>query len=167
MRNLLLFTVTGAAVLWDVRTGKIPNFLILAGAGAACLFQLAESGAEGFRQFLGGSILPLFLLAVLYYFRMLGAGDIKLFCAIGGLMGGRSLILCMAVSFLLGALVSLVLLIRRRNLKKRLLYFIAYIGRFYQTRQWVPYRDKRDRSGEFCFTVPIFLSVLLYMGGVY
>lgn len=81
--------------------------------------------------------------------------------------GGRSLILCMAVSFLLGALVSLVLLIRRRNLKKRLLYFIAYIGRFYQTRQWVPYRDKRDRSGEFCFTVPIFLSVLLYMGGVY
>lgn len=167
MNTIVLFAVTGAAVLWDIRTGKIPNFLIAAGVGLACWFQLREAGMPGFWRFLGGSTLPLLLMAALFYFRMLGAGDIKLFCVIGGFMGIRRLLVCMAVSFLMGASISLVLLIRRRILKERLLYFLAYFGRFYRTRKWVPYRNQAEKNGEFCFTIPIFFSVLLYIGGIY
>lgn len=79
MSSLFLLAVTGAAVLWDIRTGKVPNFLIAAGLGTASWFRLTELGIFGFWRFLGGSALPLLLLAVLFYFRMLGAGDIKLF----------------------------------------------------------------------------------------
>ena len=167
MENIFLFAVTGAAAVWDIRTGKIPNILIAVGTGLACWFQLTEYGISGFWRFLGGSILPLLLLAVLYYFRMFGAGDIKLFCVIGGFLGMEHLLSCMAVSFLMGAVISLVLLIRRRSLKERLLYFFAYIGKFYRTRKWVPYRDGTEKGAEFCFAIPVFLSVLLYIGGVY
>lgn len=167
MSSIFLLAVTGAAVLWDIKTGRIPNLLIAVGVGLACWFQIAESGMPGFWRFLGGSTLPLLLLAVLFYFRMFGAGDMKLFCVIGGFLGIEHLLSCMAVSFLTGAIISLVLMIRRRILKERLLYFLAYIGRFYRFRKWVPYRNQADKSGEFCFAIPIFFSVLLTIGGVY
>lgn len=167
MSHLFLFAVTAAAAVWDIRKGKVPNILIAVGVGIACWFQLAESGMPGFWRFLGGSTLPLLLLAVLFYFRMLGAGDIKLFCVIGGFLGVKKLLSCMAVSFLMGAVISLILLIRRRILRERLLYFFAYIGSFYRTGKCVPYRDGMEKRAEFCFTIPVFLSVLLYIGGVY
>lgn len=167
MSDLFLFAVTGAAVIWDIRKKKIPNILIAAGMGIACWFQVTELGVPGFWRFLGGSTLPLLLLAVLFYFRMFGAGDIKLFCVIGGFLGTKDLLSCMAVSFLMGAVISLILLIRRRNLKERLLYFFAYFGSFYRTRKWSPYRDGTERGAEFCFSIPVFLSVLFYIGGIY
>ena len=167
MKELFLVIVKGAAVICDLWKGKIPNFLIAAGLGTACWFQFTEFGIPGFWSFLGGSMLPLLLLAVLFYFRMLGAGDIKLFCVIGGFLGIENLLSCMAVSFLMGAVISLVLLIKRRSLKRRLSYFFAYIGRFYRTRKWVPYRDGQEKEAEFCFSVPVFLSVMLYIGGIY
>ena len=67
MSSLFLLAVTGAAVLWDIRTGKVPNFLIAAGLGTASWFRLTELGIFGFWSFLGGSALPLLLLAVLFY----------------------------------------------------------------------------------------------------
>ncbi len=166
MSSLFLLAVTGAAVLWDIRTGKVPNFLIAAGLGTASWFRLTELGIFGFWRFLGGSALPLLLLAVLFYFRMLGAGDIKLFCVIGGFLGTERVFICMALSFLMGAVISLVLLIKRSIFKARVLYFFAYIGKLYQTGKYSPYRRK-DREAEFCFTLPVFFSVLLCVGGVY
>lgn len=165
MKFLFLLAVTGMAAVWDIRTGKVPNILIAAGLGIACWFRMMESGRAGFWQFLGGGILPLLLLAALFYFRMLGAGDIKLFCVIGGFLGTEGLLSCMAVSFLTGAVLSLILLFKRRILKKRLQYFFAYIGEFIRTGIWVPYRDGMDREAGFCFTVPIFFSVLLVLSG--
>lgn len=166
MSSLFLLAVTGAAAVWDIRTGKVPNVLTAAGLGAASWLQLTELGIFGFWRFLGGSALPLLLLGVLFYFRMLGAGDIKLFCVIGGFLGTERVFICIAVSFLMGAVISLVLLIKRRILKARVLYFFAYIGRLYRTGKYSPYRGK-DREAEFCFTVPVFLSVLLCVGGFY
>lgn len=66
---------------------KDTEFSDLSRSGGSLFASASGVRSGGVPAVLGGSILPLFLLAVLYYFRMLGAGDIKLFCAIGGLMG--------------------------------------------------------------------------------
>lgn len=167
MKELFLLAITGLAAIRDFRSGKIPNLLLAAGMGIACWFWLTEAGAKGVWIFFTGSTLPLLLLAVLFWFRMIGAGDVKLFCVTGGFLGTQRVLSCMAVSFLMGAVISLILLIKRRSFKKRLLYFFAYIGRFYQTGEWVPYRNERSREAEFCFAVPVFFSVLFHIGGIY
>ena len=167
MKEVFLLFITGMAAIWDFRSGKIPNLLIAAGMGIACWFWLTEAGAEGFRMFLKGGMIPLFLLAVLFWFRMIGAGDIKLFCMTGGFLGAERVLSCMAAAFLMGAVISLILLIKRRSFKKRLLYFFAYIGSFYHTGKWVPYRNEKNREAEFCFAVPVFFSVLFHIGGIY
>ena len=79
MEKWFLLFIGCLAVFWDLWKGKIPNALIVAGLSAGWCFQLTDKGIYGALDFLGGAIFPLLLLGILFYFRMFGAGDIKLF----------------------------------------------------------------------------------------
>ncbi len=167
MDRIFLLIVTGMAVIWDLKTKRIPNHLILIGLLAGCLAQIVRFGISGVLFFLSGSLLPIILLAILYFFRMLGAGDIKLLAVIGGFLGSSSGIRCLVYAFLFGALYSFILLIRRNLLKKRLCYFFAYIRNFYHTKKWSPYRKGEESKAEFCFSVAILFGLIVWMGGNY
>ena len=104
--------------------------------------------------------------AILYYFRMMGAGDIKLLAVAGGFLGPQEAVYCAAASLLVGAALSAVVLFKRKNLKKRLLYFYSYMYR-QQTGEWEPYLNETDQDGRIHFAVAILGAILLYMGGVY
>jgi len=167
MEYLFLLSITGLAVINDIWRGKIPNALVIAGLCIGGCWQFSYRGVSGILQFLGGSILPLLLLAVLYYFRMLGAGDIKLFSVIGGFLGVSAILQCIAIAFLAGAIISTILMIRRRILSKRLQYFLAYTRNYFQTKKWKPYRNEMEKESHVYFSIPIFISVILYVGGIY
>ena len=111
--------------------------------------------------------MPLFLI-VLFIFGMMGAGDIKLFCALGGVMGLGAIWKCILFSFLAGACIAVVLLIFNHNFCERILYFIKYAENTVSTGKITPYRSKDISAPEnFHFTIPVFVSVLLYAGGIY
>lgn len=167
METMFLISIGGLAVFWDLWKGKIPNVLIIAGICCGWCYQIADKGEVGPLGFLGGAILPLLLLAPLYYFRMMGAGDIKLFSAIGSFIGMRSVLMCIAFAILAGAVISIFIIFRRRILKKRLQYFFAYISNYFQTKKWTPYRREQDKESQIHFSVPIFISIILYVGGIY
>jgi len=167
VRILFLLAIGTIAMCWDLWKGKIPNILILSGLCCGWCYQMAEQGMSGIPIFLKGMMLPLLLLAPLYFFRMIGAGDIKLFAVIGGFIGIRAILMCMAFSFLVGAVISVFLIFRRRILSERLHYFFAYISNYFQTKQWTSYRRKQDVASQIHFSVPIFISILFYIGGIY
>ena len=105
---------------------------------------------------------------ILFAFGMIGAGDIKLFCALGGIMGCESIIKCIFISFLTGAGISATLLIFNHNFCERILYFIEYVKCTVSTGKISSYRRKSIAAPEnFHFTIPVFISVLLYAGGIY
>ena len=64
-----------------------------------------------------------------------------------------------------GSVVDFVLL-KRRNLKIRLLYFCSYIQR-QQNGVWEPYLNEKDQDGRFHFAIAILGGILLCAGGVY
>lgn len=165
-RNGAVCAISLAAVLTDVRTRRIPNGLIGTGLLLAFGFQLFQWGILGIVTFLGGAGLPILLLWGLYYFRMLGAGDLKLFAVLGGFLGSAEVIPCMVTAFLAGGICALGLMLARGNLLSRFEYFWNYVRDYYRNRQWKPYRQKGQEDGEFCFTIPIFLSVLCWIGGI-
>ena len=76
-----------AAVFQDLRKGIISNVLILFGFLGGAVFQLIRLGGFGLILFLGSAAFPVLLFSILYYFRMIGAGDIKLLAALGGFLG--------------------------------------------------------------------------------
>lgn len=164
-RNAAVCFLALAAVFWDLRKGIIPNFFILAGLLGGAIYQIVRLGAWGGVFFLGGVLFPVIVLAGLFYFRMIGAGDIKLLAALGGFLGGEAIGTCLLLTLLIGGALSLGLMLYRRNLVKRLRYFADYLAAYRRTGEWKPYRKEGEKGGEFPLTVPVFLSVCCYVGG--
>ena len=162
---LALIAALGAVEM-DLRSRRISN-LWLAACWAAGLCVQMTPGGGGIPAFLEGSALPLLLLAVLFRFRMLGAGDIKLLSVLGGLMGSPAVLFCIFWSFLFGALFSIGVLSACGIWLQRLSYFFSYVKQFLTTKSRVPYR--RGNEGAECihFSVPVLMGTLLWIGGFY
>lgn len=165
-KTFLLF-VACSAVISDVTKGKIYNELILTGIFLGTVYQILGQGVVGVLWLFGGMAAPAVLMAGLYYFRMIGAGDVKLFCALGSLLGIPGIFFCMLYALFLGGIFSALLMLKRKNTGKRIHYFIDYIRRMQDTGRWEPYRKKKNKDGEFYFSIPVLLSVLLGIGGIY
>lgn len=167
MTTLLLLHLTGAAVYFDLREQRIPNGLILTGLLLGMVDQFQRSLWKGLVTYGAGIFVPVLMLGALYYFRMIGAGDIKLLSVIGGFLGPYNGFLCVIYTFLIGSVIATVLLIKRQNLISRFIYFKTYVFQYLQTKEWRPYIQKEDRDSQFYFSIPVLLSLLCYIGGVY
>ena len=161
----LLSGIVLAAAWDDLRSGRISNQLIVTGLFAGFLCQVVQYKAAGIVLFLGGSLLPLLLLGVLFYFRMLGAGDINLFCVVGGFLGAMDLLKCMLAAVVFGAVWSSWILWKRHLWTERFGYFMQYTATYAKERHWKSYLDGVGKAGRICFSLPILASVLCYMGG--
>lgn len=153
-------------MLWDLRDHKIPNGLIAVGLLCGLWQQMYDFGWAGVGIYLSGVLLPMIFPGCLYYFRMIGAGDIKLLCVAGGYLGPVQTLWCIIYTFLFGGLFSAILIFKRKNLVKRFFYFKTYLSQFLETRQWRPYRKPEDEDGTFCFSLPVMLGVICVLGGV-
>lgn len=106
LQHCLVLTVATGAVWMDLRTRRIANEWIITAWIAGLVTQLIRYGAAGAGIFLFGMLFPILALYILFYFHMLGAGDIKLLSAVGGFLGVPAILKCMIVSFLSGAVLS-------------------------------------------------------------
>ena len=160
--------ISAMAVWMDFKSASVDNGWILFSFVTGFLIQFTEKGLRGGFVFLAGASTPVIILGILFIFRMLGAGDIKLLCALGGIMGPRTVADCIFYSLLAGAGISMAILISTGGIRQRFLYFFRYMNEFYVTGEMHPYYRKGTEFPEnFHFTVPIFLSAVLYAGGVY
>lgn len=164
---VLALTLAGTAAVMDIRSTYVDNGWILFSLCVGFALRLLGEGIFGIPDFIAGAVLPVLLLSGLFYFRMLGAGDIKLFCALGGVMGAADVCRCILFSFFLGAVISLAILISFGGFCRRICYLIHYFQEYFLTGQTKPYYRHGMTLENFHFTVPIFLSVMLYAGGVY
>ena len=125
------------------------------------------NGIQGIGYWCLGSIIPIIVAYVLFYFKMLGAGDIKLLSVIGGMCGIGFLKSVLFVSLFVGAVLSLVQMLRLKQLQIRFLYFFKYVTEMIETKQYEPYY-KPERDGTKCiirYSIPIGIAVcvcLLY-----
>lgn len=100
------------AAVTDHRTGHIPNWLTLGSLGAAPLLWLgaglAEGGLRGGLSALGLSLAGLVVCSVgpiiLFWRKGLGGGDVKIFAALGAILGPKVGINAELYAFVLGAL---------------------------------------------------------------
>ncbi len=83
----LLLTILGMAIVMDIRWRRIPNWLtgpaILLGIG----MQTFMNHLDGFLFSLEGMAIGLGLLLILYVLGWIGAGDVKLYAAVGSFLG--------------------------------------------------------------------------------
>lgn len=167
MEACLAMMTAGTAAVMDLRSMRVDNGWILFSLIMGLSLRILKYGLSGVGMFLAGAVFPFVLLAGLFYFRMLGPGDIKLLCALGGIMGIHDIGKCILISFLLGAVISLAILISVGGFRRRIRFLIGYFQDYFHTGVLKPYYRRGAALENFHFTVPVFLSVMLYAGGVY
>lgn len=110
---ILLMMLSLAALYTDIKSFKIPNKLNLTFIIIGLLF---NSLMGNFKYSIIGLLFPMILFP-LFALRMIGAGDIKLFCAIGSIVTFPNIINVMVYSIVLNGVIAVILLIIRKEFK--------------------------------------------------
>ena len=129
------------ATVLDIHTGKIPNRFILLSLFSGFIYQILTKGVLILPASMLGTIFTIILLFPLFIMKGLGAGDVKLFAVIGSFLSiteYQTILNLIILSLLIGGVQSIILICVHRK-----------------------YQSKIH------FTIPILLSTLFYIGGLY
>lgn len=126
LNELALTIFLGIAVWTDWHDHKIYNKL-LAPALAAALILQAQHGWAGIKTSLTGCVIGFGLLLIPYLLGGMGAGDVKLLAVIGAFGGVQFVIRSFLYGAVLGGVVSIVLLVRRKVFFATLKHFLLFL----------------------------------------
>lgn len=152
------------AVIMDFSTGKVSNKLILFGLLIGFFIALIQKDANTLIHYLLGITLPILLLLCIFIIGGIGAGDVKLFAVIGGLIGFEATFRCILVAFLVGAVLAVVKILIQKNLFMTLKNISFYLSRIVLSKQF--HVIERNSSNTIHFTLPILISVMCLIGGI-
>lgn len=96
----------------DVRYRRIPNAFVLATLAGGIAINAIFAGLPGVAASIGGCALAFVLMFMLHVFGAMGAGDVKLFAAIGAVTGAPLVLPTFIVVILTGGLLAIVSIIR-------------------------------------------------------
>ena len=169
---VLVLILFFAAVL-DFYRGKIPNILILTGC---CYGIIRLIYYQNILLHILGIIFPLIVLFPLYKIGVIGAGDIKLLSLLGFYFTFMETLFCIFTTFVLGAAISVLSFVRYGNFTERMMYLFSYlkecfsIGYFhyyYLDSKGKQSSDLKETQSKIHMAIPIFISVLFKIGGVF
>ncbi len=150
-----------------MRFYKIPNQLICIGLSIGVVYSYYAKGWMGVLDSLVGIGMPIIMLMVLHILRMLGAGDIKLFAVIGGIVG-HSIWRVMLASFIAGGLLSVVQMLYDHTLVSRVHCFWNYLHTCLMTGNIIPYKsgfDEGNTDNTIHFSIAIFIGYVVWLIG--
>jgi prepilin peptidase CpaA len=107
--NFTLFATISVAAFFDIKERRIPNWIILFGfIGGVVLAAL--QGSTQFIVSISGFFVGIVTLLIPFAFGWMGAGDVKLFAAVGALLGYKTLPRVFFYSCLVAGVLALIAL---------------------------------------------------------
>jgi prepilin peptidase CpaA len=110
--ELLLIPIAVLVIYHDVRYRRIPNPFVLATLLTGLILNFSLGGIRGGLSSLGGCVFAFILMFMLHVFGAMGAGDVKLFAAIGSVMGAHLVLPTFVVVVLTGGVLAMVSILR-------------------------------------------------------
>ena len=144
-----------------MRHYKVKNSMILFFLAAGVIFHAFSAGQHDLYTDILGLIVPFIILLPLYMLKMLGAGDIKLFCSIGFLLGIKGILYSIMYSYLFGFFVAIIIMLARDNFLSRFKKLFTYLKSCFLAMSILPYDELNFQSdGRIHFTIPIAMGTI-------
>lgn len=153
-----------AAAVMDLRSHRIWNEWICLGLVSGTLLMFLPHSILSWGQYAAGLLLALLVGWIPFRMHGIGAGDVKLFLVIGCLNGGRDVFYCIFFSFLLAAGISLLRLLRLRQLKQSLTYCILYFQSIFVLKKIEAYPGRYQAGHTIHFSVMILGGYVIWLG---
>ena len=117
--QIIAFIIAATGAVIDLKTGKIPNKLTFTGITGGLLLRFLAGGprffAEGFAGLFAGG-----LTVIIWILGGIRAGDAKLYMAVGAIAGIKFIIFVEIVSFIIGGVAAVLIIIRKHKWKDAL-----------------------------------------------
>lgn len=173
VRVILCIPFCLASNVTDYKELRIPNKLTLLGLCTGLLVSIISGVMKGsFYSVLYAmsawvvGILPAFILMPFYILKMIGAGDIKFFSAIGSMVGWKCSFIVIIISFIASGMLGVIVLIHRRIFTARMCVVVRYIKLCFFTRSIMTYdsaESGNEPSGRFAFSYGITIAVMVVL----
>ncbi len=158
----LVMLFLAPAVIFDLRTNKIPNLLILAGYVTGFFYQGICRGYGGVLEGVLGALFPLVVLFPVFHIRGLGAGDLKLLSLAGIFLTLHKSIDCLIGTIFLGGIFAIFKMLYQHNFKERMQYLICYANETRRSKKFGHYAARpQDAGSKLHMSIPILCSALL------
>lgn len=108
---VLLVPLAIIITYYDVRYRRIPNAFVLATLISGLIVNTIYGGFNGTLASLGGCAIAFILMFILHVFGAMGAGDVKLFAAVGSLIGTQLVLPTFLIVILTGGALALLLML--------------------------------------------------------
>ena len=123
----LLIPLAVIITYYDVRYRRIPNAFVLATLISGVIVNSIFNGAGGLLESLGGCLLAFILMFIMHVFGAMGAGDVKLFAAIGSVTGAAYVLPMFLIVILTGAFLAFVTIVRARAVRATIMRVIQIL----------------------------------------
>jgi prepilin peptidase CpaA len=106
-RTGLLLSLLSVAVMFDVRSHRIPNWLVVIGLVVGIGYHGLMPQGAGVGYALQGAGIGLGLFLPLYLLRAMGAGDVKLMGMVGAFLGPSSVLAAILATLIVGGILAI------------------------------------------------------------
>ena len=151
---------------YDVRYRRIPNAFVLATLLMGLALNAFVGGLSGALASLGGCALAFILMFILHIFGAMGAGDVKLFAAIGSVVGASLVLPTFFVVVLTGGVLGVVTMFRagavRSTLHNMLMLIVGLLPGWKMPRIVVPADRRKTIPYGVAITFGSLISLLIF-----
>lgn len=157
LNYILLFGLLIIAFYTDLRKKIIPNWLTISGAIIGLIYHLIIHGLDGLKDSTLSMVIGFSLFLLLYLFGSVGAGDVKLFAAIGALTNIEFVLQASMYSILYAGLIGLIIILARREFVKRINNILSYLLNLFLTKK---IRELKESQKPSSYHFPFMYGVL-------
>jgi prepilin peptidase CpaA len=154
---ILLLPLAGLISYYDVRYRRIPNVFVLVALLSGLAANALLGGWSGVGASLAGCAAGFGLMLILHIFGALGAGDVKLFAAVGAVIGLHMVLPAFLIVLLTGGVLAVLMMFRSGTVRETMdrVAFIFYsVLVHWRVPQFVRPADKTQ-------TIPYGVAIML------
>jgi prepilin peptidase CpaA len=145
-----------AAAAIDLRTRRVPNALTAPLALSGVAYAAFGIGHLSVAAALAGSLIGLALMMPGHLFGATGAGDVKLFAAIGALLGPAPIVGAFMYTAVVGGIFAVVVAVRRQRLQRTL----SGAARLMTTCGAAAEIERPEQNNRFCYAPAIAVGAI-------
>ncbi|HZE69119.1 MAG TPA: prepilin peptidase [Pyrinomonadaceae bacterium] len=145
----------------DVRYRRIPNPYVLAVLVNGLILNSIIYGVDGFLGSLEGTAIAFALMFVLHVFGAMGAGDVKLFGAVGSVIGAHLVLPTFVIVVITGGMLAIFMALRRGTVRTTMWRVLNILAGFMPGARMPRYEIPADRRLTIPYGVAITLGSLM------